>query len=566
MENISECIICEDEESFYKNICIKCYKMGFEVSSTVNTITIDEIYSYYVDINEESIKDLFKLKELIEFKRFILDKLSNAEKHNRRLEIKCHCGEIYPRDLSYGEEPHTILCSNCGPRCSNCIEDTHPNITCKKRTEIQQFYNSGFIQSWLENLKSEGDEVKRILFNEKARNLDMSDIKIQDIRQCPYAEYETARKYENSPQFNLSSKLTDSHNEETWHKVACQADPTMKTACASVTCDNRHMLQKNKKTKCCGRSSNWDYWKKVIPKVLNEKVTSTEIKKSDLRNVSCANYNVNSYTCNLCNKEKKLLSLTCLNSKCDFFQKKKCIDCAIFHEHYHYKETITVHYRSTLKDGDYEYVRYSPTDSFVGENPTNEFTKGNKAYIIVKKISGLLLYSQPSTTSYYHGRFRNKALGGNIKSIDNLKKPDTYLKDYVTKKNMEITYKLTKHNCFKLNHLMMFDPTIEKIQYNLANIEKYKTRVAAGIIIIKFIKSIVIVCKWRKISRDIVVFTKAVKIIHKVVKSHLALVKIRCRIIKIFIEDGSCATINKNRLIKRMILEINELKKLNRSP
>ena len=455
-DSADECIICEEKNSFYKQNCISCLKQRFE--NDISDVTFNDIYIYILSIDENSIMDVYKLKELYDFRKYVHDNLFTQMQYNKRLNVKCNCGEIHARDLSHGNDHHAINCKDCGPICSNCTEQWHENMTCEDFNKYRLFFKSATVQSWLKQVVNEKNEEAKLLLNYEGHQQTIKNIKQQDIRQCPYVEYETARKYERSKSYCNKYKLTNTYTKKNWHLVACQSAPTMKTNCSNVTCDNRHISQQNTKYKCCGRSSKWDYWKKVKPEVLNQKIKKVNIKRSDMMSITFDDYNYK-YKCYVCKKNTKLMSFKCLDPTCVCHNKKICIGC-LFHENV--RDKIIIHYRGTDNDGDYEYTRQSTRNNiFIGPVPNNYFgIRYKKAYINMVPFQNIItMRTHPENnkgTYYATFRYSNGFLIDDFDIITS--NTSAYVVDYATKKRMSFTYKsIDAVPCLKNNHVLKFD-------------------------------------------------------------------------------------------------------------
>ena len=191
----------------------------------------------------------------------LLEKFSQELSFNSRLQSKCRCGKNHDRHLCFDQEPHTLICGDCGPFCSNCSRDIHPNVNCKQYQKMVKIFESDFVQNWMMRFAEE----KRASEHRENYNNNLKLLKQEVLKECPFKYYDSAKHYEdvrygtNNPK-NLTAKYT----KEEWPKVACQSEPISKTHCDDVYCamhnPERRKTSDEKNSHGCGRRIHWRYW------------------------------------------------------------------------------------------------------------------------------------------------------------------------------------------------------------------------------------------------------------------------------------------------------------------
>lgn len=501
------CRICDDSDPIYNGICPECYLNGFSILPEIDGVGPDELFSNIQRAGSEN-TDIEYYNNLILLKRMLLEKFSQELSYNSRLQSKCQCGKIYDRHLCFDQEPHTLICEDCGPFCSNCYRDIHPNVTCKQYQKMVKIYESDFVQNWMMRFAKE----KRASEHKESYNKNLSFLKQEVLKDCPYKYYDSAKFYEDSVfGSNNPKNLTTKYTKEEWHKVACQSEPMSKLHCNDVYCGKHHPERKKntdgKNIHGCGRRIDWNYW---VPVKIEEELCN-KITDSDITDVTHLNYCKSPYCCAICKEKTRKAYATCQCSKCQYYDEKICISCAFSDGRTIIEKKIIIHWKKGFIEKDFilEYNdKYDYYEGYVPHIYGYSINDVTKVYVYRHPY-----YSTVSTCNIPQGRNKITRYGYfkstdtvDLKSIDELFKHK--IQYIVCGSNSALPVTMTQSKrfmCIRDGHLMKFShlPIIKK---HLGNIEKFKEKrikIAKIIDFIKFYKRVNTWLKYIKIAKNL---------------------------------------------------------------
>lgn len=334
------CSICEENPSYYKKLCINCVINCID-NQQLGIKNIDFLLHISKEYNTSDIP-LSKIKLL---NNLACKLLSNAKKEiefDDRIHVKCKCDKKHQRNLKYGSKPHKLYCKKCGYYCSNCRENHYfsfplGKLDCKKYKTIVDKANTVTYKLWKSELCNNTKERKRKIIEEYNQNVKMKGfLKSEDTKICPFCTREGARKFEmhqfSHGRITKDEMLTEKYiTEEEWEKVKCKSEgfPVTKVHCDDVTCGShnkeRRLFLDGISKKCCGRRINWQFWTPFEPKF--EKIK--EIEFTEIVEKSCQYSVIEKYDCDICKKNRNIISIFCTESKCKYKHKRICTSCLV---------------------------------------------------------------------------------------------------------------------------------------------------------------------------------------------------------------------------------------------
>lgn len=360
MSEKDTCEICDDNIAFYKNICIDCYKDGFNAVMKVNGISV---YDVLIKVRKRLKKinnydyDYENIRVLTEFQQFLLKLIKIEFTFNPKVDVKSPSGIIFKKKICV---PHTICDINNLLFCSNCGDISHTNylvnlgndnlqplykvdrslitkdnvicqvfdknnikvhFTCEEFAEIKKNLDSDFIQNWIMTVINNPNEVDRIQKRKKEQMESIKIIESYDMRKCPYTEYHSAKAWEvfcaQNGSLNKEDMLTKKYSEEEWPNVACDGKPVFRDDCKDMYCGvhnperirqmTENGIKIGKKIHGCGRKINWDFW--VIVKPTPDEFDYSKIEKSKLVELTIRDNLVPEYTCSECNTNRTCMGI-----------------------------------------------------------------------------------------------------------------------------------------------------------------------------------------------------------------------------------------------------------------
>ena len=371
MTNLQEdCIICEENNAFYNNVCCHCYKQSFDFFQTKksdeylidNESTKEKIlpYELYKKIikNESSISNLFLLKDVIMLKRYLLHYIKQKISYDERIEIKCSCGSVLPV-----KSTNETICSQCEMKyCSRCRVTSHTGVSCEKLVAIKKKYFDNNTQLIMKKIFCNSEELKKYLDLMEREEETYNRLKKLDLRICPYTNFESAVQCDiYNYGTNDNRAPTHGHTKESWEKVACNADPVTKIHCDSMYCRQHNPervssltksgINVGVNTKGCGRYIMWRFWIKYKP-VIEKKKIDLQISHTDA-NIFITEYPYQQpYVCDICEENRNCFSVKCFHSQCEFKNQQVCGYCITSKERPKFSSMVmTIQY-----DKDTQYV------------------------------------------------------------------------------------------------------------------------------------------------------------------------------------------------------------------
>ena len=462
----SECIICEDNVSLYKDICPQCFIKSLDAKSKIYDIKPNNIYNFILDnqyqINRVSFDFVLAVREL---KKKLINLFEKELEFNPVLNARCNlCNSIYSRSKTLKEKPHNLTCSKCkinrkcksGSKyvfCSNCPLPGHMyqgnNVPCEKFKYIYDIYYSPFVQSILTSLSSENDEIQRILNNKFSEEKNIINIKKSDLRICPFTSYKTALAYEKKKIKNENDRLTTKYNKDTFEQVKCRSKPTTKIHCNDVTCGKHHSEHtKTNKVTGCGRKIHWSNWVKVLPDIYYsiEDVDVNSITKSLISKSLTTNLNIEPYICSICNQERKCLAIRCIS--CSFNKGYICGQCVI-DKIYLKPDSLSITFFS--ETGKLFNFKKNSLNVFEGHVELENFNNGKKIYLRTyysKKYGYSLRSDNEIKKSKKTCKFLGSFLKGGLKIPNDYNSVSNNVHKLVFNKNtdnMEFKFKKSKY-------------------------------------------------------------------------------------------------------------------------
>jgi hypothetical protein len=299
--------------------------------------------------------------DLVNFYRMLRDINTKIAEFDPIIESHCHCDSdsVHRRTDECGISAHTLTCGTCGHFCSNCTNDAHIfdatedrdaiKKSCKQYSDLIILHDDPFIKGWRATLLKDHDAYAASIRAEHNLQLTAKVMQSTDMRCCPWTTWESARRAEDhlikSNYLTQENALTYQHTKETYHNVACQADPVCKTDCDDMRCgehssDKMDWAHQNRvhfdsrfgsnttdfQTRTCGKKAYWEFW---VPFVAPEPVAQKP-PPLDVVTYGTATWKVAPlYTCSICNQRQRCVSATCTKSTCEHRYRKVCGQCLI---------------------------------------------------------------------------------------------------------------------------------------------------------------------------------------------------------------------------------------------
>ena len=526
------CFSCEHNEALYQNICPQCFEKSY--IHQVTDINPFDILQYIETLNFKNFTHI-RVKEIIDLQRFLIDRIKTQNNFNTIIESKCSCGQINERQLMFKDNPHTVKCKKCKLQfCSNCNLEVHTRkkkyLNCSEYKKIRDIYYGSISQSWLSAILNSKEEHQQVLKNIQNEQKSVTYVSNQDLRQCPYTDYDAAKKYEE----DIVSKdrmLTTKYTKDTWYKVACKSDPVVKIDCDDMYCA-RHNPERLRQleaqgikvmlnSKGCGRHINWDYWKKVRPQFDSD--IYTKFKKSNV--VKCTeaiHENNEKRTCSCCDEESNSFFITCLNHTCKHAYQPICGQCITNFINKVGKKMINIIYDDETifklvqeHDGVYRGYAVSPET-------------GDKVWHVYINVDDMTLSS--TANSWWFGYFNNLNMH-DIENCNNItfewidgyrrvvEKSRCIFEDLSSK-----SLKLYDGLCLQKKHVLHYHG-LDELQHTIANYDKWLKETKKSMIITrsikqyqvrykfkmmfkiyKIIKNYTVYKKWKQLLKDLTLY------------------------------------------------------------
>ena len=351
------CVICDDNIPFYKNICPLCFNISFLSNQPIDNIGTFEILSK-IHQHKDRFEDHETVRQITILERTCLTLLYKVSLYNEKIESKCKCGYIYPRDLTFKYKEHTLMCGKCGLFCSNCEEDCHTlkenYLSCIEYKKLKDIHKEGFGKVILQSINSDMKEFQRLKDLYEMENKSKAEIFNYDLRKCPYTEWDATRTFDDYQlafnRIEMKDALSYKYSKKDWHKVACKSIPIVKTDCDDVYCVKHNperaskMVKVGKNKKGCGRRVEWKFWIKANA-VIDDKKWFKDIQPSDVSHMITLPNIVDKgklSDCGFCEKNNGCFSIRCLRSSCSHKYMTICGQCIYKSIKRDIKPTITI--------------------------------------------------------------------------------------------------------------------------------------------------------------------------------------------------------------------------------
>jgi hypothetical protein len=509
------CKICEEENSIpiYKDTCSVCH-----LKTHQHDLCKTEELELYNAVNnlQPTITDREHLRSVMKLKRKLAEELMSIDRFNPLIESKCpQCrNPITDRDLSFGENPHSLYCRKGHYFCSNCGALPHTSAnkyhkTCEEYKIACNKFKIPFVATWSSGIRNNETEHKKTIELRESEQKSLDYLRLQDYRICPYTDYDTAKKYE---RLSGAYNLTLSHNKKNWHLVACKSIPVMKENCNDMYCA-KHNPERTRGTVVsqnhngCGRRINWTYWKKINENFDKRNYSIYTMPQSDIADVT-SSYDIiqKPKRCFICKKTTTCLHVKCTQYDCKFNNKNVCGNCVV-------KSTTVSNVKQEFKSITIQSIVIN------GVNVKNlKFLKnrkgvficsltlhdGKKTCLYIENSTGNVKYKDTKMFGHIYNltQLLSGLIGGSLYFAPGEYNPYNYSYHYHSNRvfidcvpvtNQYVVF--NSYKCIREGHVLEFDG-LESLQNKLSNIDQFKPYNDAAKKINLFLKRRYIINKW----------------------------------------------------------------------
>ena len=338
------CGSCEENYVLHQGYCAKCLEKCY--THRMAKVRPIKLLQYIDEFDFNSTTHRYA-KDVIDLKRFLINYVNEDNKFNPIIETKCPCGHVNDRNLKFNEDPHRIICDKCKKSfCSNCKLEVHSLVKycldCNSYRQIRDTYYGPVSQSWISGIMNSRKEHENVVRKIQDEQKSVAYFNNQDLRLCPYTDYNAAKNYEEAMHANgnmpLSKMLTRQYTKDTWYTVVCKSDPVVKIHCNDMYCAKHNPerirqleadgVKVTLNSKGCGRKISWHSWIKVKP-TIDTKVYTKFTRSTIFKCTKLIGLMKDKKLCDNCNENSNCFFFTCLNSKCKNAYKQICGKCII---------------------------------------------------------------------------------------------------------------------------------------------------------------------------------------------------------------------------------------------